>query len=225
MSALIVMNGHRFGLWTVLRENGRDRHGQAFWLCRCDCGTEKNVTGGRLRRGESRSCGCDKPRMCAEANIKHGDSARGRMTAEYRTWSNMIDRCERPGNKQYRDWGGRGIKVCQRWRESFAAFLADMGRKPSPELSIDRIDNDGNYEPGNCRWATRLVQRHNQRRERVRQVEQRALAVLGAILSDAGITAADLADAPPETEPPATSSGRGAGPRHQLGHLGARGPA
>lgn len=160
---IVQMAGKRIGLWTVLREDGRDRHGQAFWLCRCDCGTERRVTGGRLRRGESKSCGCDKPRVCAEANMKHGDSARGRMTPEYRTWSNMIDRCERPGNSQYRDWGGRGIKVCSRWRESFAAFLEDMGRKPTPKHSIDRINNDGDYEPGNCRWATSAEQSRNRR--------------------------------------------------------------
>lgn len=164
----IDMKGRRIGRWSVIAESGRDRHAQALWLCRCDCGTESRVTGGRLRRGESQSCGCAKPAACAAANIKHGDSARGRLTTEYRTWSNMIDRCERVSNKQFRDWGGRGIKVCPRWRESFAAFLADMGRKPSPDHSIDRINNDGNYEPGNCRWATRLEQNRNKRPRRVR---------------------------------------------------------
>jgi hypothetical protein len=93
----------------------------------------------------------------------HGDSLRGNRTAEYNAWRTMNKRCSNPNRPQWKDWGGRGIKVCERWRKSYLAFLTDMGRKPSPELSLDRIDNDGNYEPGNCRWTTRLQQNQNRR--------------------------------------------------------------
>lgn len=160
---VIDMTGKVIGFQTVLSRHGIDNHGQCLWLVRCECGNVRAVTGGRLRRGEAMSCGCRKPEKCAAANTKHGDAARGELSAEYRAWSNMIDRCEREGNKQWKDYGGRGILVCVRWRESFAAFLEDMGRKPSPRHSIDRIDNDGNYEPGNCRWATETEQRRNKR--------------------------------------------------------------
>lgn len=159
----IDMTGKTAGAQVVLRFVGLDKHGQAMWLVRCACGSERNVQGAKLRSGESTSCGCLKSAKCAAVNVRHGDASRGRLTAEYRTWSNMIDRCERHGNRQFADYGGRGVTVCARWRESFAAFLADMGRKPSPDHSIDRVNNDGNYEPGNCRWATRMEQRANSR--------------------------------------------------------------
>ena len=97
---------------------------------------------------------------------RHGHARGGRQTTEYSAWLGMKKRCTKPNNSRYGSYGGRGITVCKRWMDSFQAFLADMGLKPSPDLSIDRIDNDGNYEPGNCRWATKEEQSSNKRRGR-----------------------------------------------------------
>lgn len=175
---LIDMAGQRIGAWLVLEHAGFDRHKQAWWLCRCDCGTEAKVTGGRLRRGDSKSCGCTRSEKSRAANTKHGDSARGHLTPEYRVWSNIIFRCENPSGKAWQDYGGRGITVCDRWRHDFAAFLADMGRRPTPKHEIDRINVNGHYEPTNCRWVTRTVNARNKRSNRVLEADGRSMLLV-----------------------------------------------
>ena len=156
MTALADLTGQAFGLLTVLeRAPNTAQSRQAHWLCVCACGKETVVNGSSLRRGRTRSCGCGR--------IRHGLAGK---TPEYHVWEGIKQRCLNPNHARYEYWGGRGVTVCQRWAESFEAFYADMCPRPSPGHSIDRVDNDGNYEPGNCRWATASQQQRNRRDRR-----------------------------------------------------------
>jgi len=152
--------GKRFGRLVVSAFAGRSgKH--SLWRCRCDCGVEKAIDATNLTSGAIRSCGCLRREALSKRSQTHGLCE----TPEYGAWCNLIQRCYNQKHSRYADYGGRGIRVCQRWLDSFEAFYADMGHRPTEGHSIDRYpDNDGNYEPGNCRWATASQQNSNQRR-------------------------------------------------------------
>lgn len=156
------MAGRRYGRLTVTVAYRLLRR-TPQWFCACDCGEWGWIGAGNLKSGTTKSCGCLRRETTRRLSVTHGLTPVGNHHPLYASWCQMIARCENPRNPKYRDYGDRGITVCERWRRSFPEFLADMGSKPSPVHSLDRINNDGNYEPGNVRWATPVEQRHNRR--------------------------------------------------------------
>lgn len=165
MGLIANIAGAKFGRLTVVSTaqapHGARRRG-IWWRCACSCGNAKVIYGGDIRSGDTSSCGClDREKRAERARNRsrtHGLS----RSREYEVWDSMIQRCTNPKRKDFQRYGGRGIRVCERWARSFEAFIADMGRRPEG-MSIEREDSDGNYEPNNCRWATSTEQARNQK--------------------------------------------------------------
>lgn len=159
MSKALDIAGKTFWRLTVIKRVENDRHGKTMWLCKCECGNELVSNGAHLKKGHSKSCGC-----LQKETIKYLATTHGKCKSpEYRAFKNMLLRCYDEKSKGYENYGMRGIAVADIWRYDFSQFYQDMGPKPSPQHSIERMDVDGNYEPGNCKWATNVEQSRNRR--------------------------------------------------------------
>lgn len=147
--------GEQFGRLAVIAFSHINKYHASCWKCRCECGNMTIATSGSLRSNDKRSCGC--------LGIKHGHTVKHAPSPEYQCWIDMKRRCENPKYPAYKWYGARGITVCKEWRDSFEAFYKHVGLRPSPEFSLDRIDNNSGYKPGNVRWTTSKVQMNNRR--------------------------------------------------------------
>jgi hypothetical protein len=153
-------SGRRYGKLVVIKKSDKPGgSGRTSYVCRCDCGAEKEIRSGNLDSGRVKSCGCLRSQVCGDIHRKHGMA----KSPEYRVWKGIITRCYNSNATGYEYYGGRGIRVCEEWRRSFDAFYRHMGPRPTPQHSIERSDPNGDYCPQNCRWATPAEQSINKR--------------------------------------------------------------
>lgn len=194
MGRPLELAGQRFGRLVVI-EHVPHPATASHWLCRCDCGVRKTVRNDALKSGRQISCGCHRREKIREAVSSHGLSHH----PEHGIWRSMLDRCHNPKSRGWKDYGGRGIRVCDRWRfgeggqGGFELFIADMGFRPSLNMSLDRIHNDGPYAPGNVRWATRVVQANNKRSNRVVIYRSQELTLAQAVRAAGSVVTAQAA--------------------------------
>jgi hypothetical protein len=170
MSSLRNLVGQRFGRLVVVARDG-SRSSFAAWSCQCDCGKTKTVIGVSLTGGKTTSCGCYAIEACRAVLVTHGMT----KTRTWSSWSDMLKRCRNPNATGYENYGGRGITVCARW-ETFENFIADMGECP-PGLTLERENVDRDYEPSNCRWATKAEQQNNKRNTRWVEIDGQRMSL------------------------------------------------
>lgn len=183
MAPLVNLAGQRIGRLLVVARSGDGM--PVRWSCRCDCGREKIVRAFCLRQGFTKSCGCLNREMAAERGRFQHRTHGMHKSIEHASWSGMLARCRAPTNKDFKNYGGRGVTVCERWLK-FEHFFADLGPRPTPQHSLDRIDVNGHYDPSNCRWATRSQQQRNKRPNTVVRRGNHLLTYKGKTQSIAG---------------------------------------
>lgn len=160
MSRFIDLTGQRFGRLIVIRRDSESQCKETYFLCKCDCGELRSIRATRLRNGSTLSCGCLRRETCQSRATTHGQ----RRTRLYTIWAGMKNRCRNPSHPSFAYYGARGIKVCEAWASSFETFHTwAVNNGYSDNLSIDRIDSDGDYSPENCRWSTSAMQMKNRR--------------------------------------------------------------
>ena len=176
MSKPVDMLNKVFGRLTVTRRSPKNTFGHKFWYCECECGNSIEVDGGHLRSGNTQSCGCLRSDTTTQRSTVHGHSKREQKSDEYICWRNIKQRCFSPSNKEYHNYGGRGITMCDDWLD-FNVFIKDMGKKPTSKHTIERINVNGNYTKDNCCWATTKQQAKNRRNTHIIEYKGKKLSL------------------------------------------------